>query len=86
MTRQFEVNAVATKAKPYAARKIGPTITGMVDLRETNGFVIQDLAVPGPSAADVRRVSSRPQRLSTTSNSPTAKPTGKKTSSWIRTR
>ena len=31
-----------------AAERVGPTITGMVDLRETDGMVIQDLAVPGP--------------------------------------
>ncbi|AMO22626.1 hypothetical protein GCM10027034_30600 [Ramlibacter solisilvae] len=33
-----------------AARQVGPTITGMVDLRDrdTDGMVIQDLAVPGP--------------------------------------
>ena len=56
--QQFEVNAVANEDTPPEARQIGPTITAMVDLRtpaaaalaevETSGFVIQDLAVPGP--------------------------------------
>ena len=31
-----------------AADRVGPTITGMIDLRKTDGMVIQDLAVPGP--------------------------------------
>jgi choline dehydrogenase-like flavoprotein len=31
-----------------AHRRVGPTITGMVDLRATDGMLIQDLAVPGP--------------------------------------
>lgn len=31
-----------------AAAQVGPTITGMVDLRATDGMLIQDLAVPGP--------------------------------------
>lgn len=30
-----------------AAQRIGPTITGMLDLRATDGMLIQDLAVPG---------------------------------------
>ena len=29
------------------ADRIGPTITGMVDLRKTDGMLVQDLAVPG---------------------------------------
>lgn len=31
-----------------AADQVGPTITGMVDLRKTGGMIIQDLGVPGP--------------------------------------
>ena len=31
-----------------AADRVGPTITGFIDLREHDGMVIQDLAVPGP--------------------------------------
>ncbi|WP_167772473.1 alpha/beta fold hydrolase [Ramlibacter henchirensis] len=30
------------------AKRVGPTITGMLDLRATDGMLIQDLAVPGP--------------------------------------
>ena len=51
------VNAVADEAQPVHAppasdtEAIGPTITGMIDLRDGNpqtDLVIQDLAVPGP--------------------------------------
>jgi cholesterol oxidase len=51
------VNAVADEAKPVRAppetdnEGIGPTITGMIDMREGNpqtDLVIEDLAVPGP--------------------------------------
>jgi cholesterol oxidase len=31
-----------------AGDQVGPTITGMVDLRKTGGMIIQDLGVPGP--------------------------------------
>lgn len=31
-----------------AGERVGPTITGMIDLRDTDRMVIQDLAVPGP--------------------------------------
>ena len=31
-----------------AHERVGPTITGMLDLRATDGMLIQDLAVPGP--------------------------------------
>ena len=45
------VNGVAdedTDPRPIpAADRVGPTITGMVDLRKTDGMLIQDLAVPG---------------------------------------
>ncbi len=56
--QSFPVNAVADEDTLPDGRQIGPTITAMVDLRtpaaaalagcETSGFVIQDLAVPGP--------------------------------------
>ncbi|MCP3446154.1 alpha/beta fold hydrolase [Bradyrhizobium sp. CCGUVB14] len=51
------VNAVADEARPIHAppkldaEAIGPTITGMIDLRDGNpktDLVIEDLAVPGP--------------------------------------
>lgn len=41
--------AVADEQTPAADRQIGPTITGMIDLRSgARGHVVQDLAVPGP--------------------------------------
>ncbi len=56
--QQFAVNAVADEDTLPDGRQIGPTITAMIDLRtraaatlagcDTSGFVIQDLAVPGP--------------------------------------
>ncbi len=43
------VNAVADEDSPPARRQVGPTITAMLDLRRaTDGFVVQDLGVPGP--------------------------------------
>ena len=43
------VNAVADEDLPANARQVGPTITAMVDARHgASGFVLQDLAVPGP--------------------------------------
>lgn len=49
---QVEVNAVADERTPPASRHVGPTITAMLDRREPiaagGGFVVQDLAVPGP--------------------------------------
>ena len=45
------MNGVADEDKDPSliahADRVGPTITGMVDLRETDGMLIQDLAVPG---------------------------------------
>jgi cholesterol oxidase len=44
-------NAVADETTGPLERRIGPTITGMIDLRDGNpetDVVIQDLAVPGP--------------------------------------
>jgi cholesterol oxidase len=40
------VGAVADEAVAPALRSVGPTITGMLDLRSSQGFVVQDLAVP----------------------------------------
>jgi cholesterol oxidase len=48
------LNAVADEAQAPASRGVGPTITAMLDVRdehdfsETGGFVVQDLAIPGP--------------------------------------
>lgn len=45
------VNAVANEATESSQRRIGPTITAMIDLRQGDSqtdLVIQDMAVPGP--------------------------------------
>jgi cholesterol oxidase len=47
------VNAVADETQAYDTRRIGPTITGVIDLRENNEnnkppLVIEEMAVPGP--------------------------------------
>lgn len=43
------VNAVADPDRPADQRQVGPTITAMIDQRsDSGGFVVQDLAVPGP--------------------------------------
>lgn len=42
------VNAIASEYDAPDARWVGPTITGMLDLRGSEGIVIQDMAVPGP--------------------------------------
>ena len=41
-----DVNAVADEATDPRQRKIGPTITSMIDLRGKSQVVVQDLAVP----------------------------------------
>jgi choline dehydrogenase-like flavoprotein len=41
------LNAVADEDQPLAQRRVGPTITCMIDARESAGLVIQDLAIPG---------------------------------------
>lgn len=47
------LNAVADEEQAPATRQVGPTITAMLDQRETagfgetSGFVVQDLAIPG---------------------------------------
>ncbi|HEV2430726.1 MAG TPA: alpha/beta fold hydrolase [Burkholderiales bacterium] len=41
-----EANAIAEESQRVEARNIGPTITGMLDLRP--GCVIQEIAIPGP--------------------------------------
>jgi choline dehydrogenase-like flavoprotein len=46
-----EASAVADEGKCYKQRKVGPTITGMVDLRTgqpATDMVIEDLGIPGP--------------------------------------
>ncbi|MDN3919654.1 alpha/beta fold hydrolase [Roseateles violae] len=43
-----DLNALADEAQEPAARGVGPTITAMLDQREAHGFVVQDLAIPGP--------------------------------------
>lgn len=46
---QPEVAAVADEDQHPAERQVGPTITAMVEQRSgAGGFVVQDLAVPGP--------------------------------------
>ncbi len=42
------VNAVADEANDPDRREVGPTITGMIDLRRERGLLIQEMAVPGP--------------------------------------
>jgi choline dehydrogenase-like flavoprotein/pimeloyl-ACP methyl ester carboxylesterase len=42
------VNAVADESIPLRLREVGPTITGMIDLREKDGYVVEELAVPAP--------------------------------------
>ncbi|HMN81874.1 MAG TPA: GMC family oxidoreductase N-terminal domain-containing protein [Burkholderiaceae bacterium] len=62
-------NATADECDPPAARRIGPTITGIVDLREQSGrdgqpigLVIEDLAIP----AGLRRLFEESTALSLT--------------------
>ena len=43
-----QVAGVADEDQPAQGRKVGPTITSMIDLRKPLGLVVQDLAVPGP--------------------------------------
>ena len=46
------VNAIADESESYDERRIGPTITGVVDLRREDGelppVVVEEMAVPGP--------------------------------------
>jgi choline dehydrogenase-like flavoprotein len=42
------VNAVADEASAPERRGIGPTITGMLDGRAAGGFLVEEMAVPGP--------------------------------------
>lgn len=50
--QQMEVNAVADEAVPPAERAVGPTITGIIDLRREGmrGHAIEELAIPAPLA------------------------------------
>jgi cholesterol oxidase len=46
---RVEVNAIADERDPPQARKVGPTITGIIDLRDDNEkVVIEEMAIPGP--------------------------------------
>jgi choline dehydrogenase-like flavoprotein len=45
-----EVNAVADESVAAEERRIGPTITGILDLRERHGVVVEELAIPGALA------------------------------------
>jgi choline dehydrogenase-like flavoprotein len=42
-----EVNAVAEEATAVDKRRVGPTITGILDLRRRNGVVVEEIAIPG---------------------------------------
>ncbi|MET0520035.1 MAG: alpha/beta fold hydrolase [Burkholderiaceae bacterium] len=44
----FALDAVADETQAPNARGVGPTITAMLDQRASSGFVVQDLAIPGP--------------------------------------
>jgi choline dehydrogenase-like flavoprotein/pimeloyl-ACP methyl ester carboxylesterase len=46
--QKHDVNAVSNEDIPAIQRKIGPTITGMIDRRLEDGTLVQELAVPGP--------------------------------------
>ncbi len=41
------VNAIANEKQHPANRKIGPTITGIIDCRENEGLLFEEMAVPG---------------------------------------
>lgn len=44
-----DVNAVADETDPYLDRDVGPTITGLFDLRKrSGGFAIEEFSIPGP--------------------------------------
>jgi choline dehydrogenase-like flavoprotein/pimeloyl-ACP methyl ester carboxylesterase len=46
--QRFDVNAVADEAIAVEDdRKVGPTITGILDLRKDEGIVIEEIAIPG---------------------------------------
>lgn len=42
-----EVNAVADESVAVDDRKVGPTITGILDLRAEHGIVVEEIAIPG---------------------------------------
>ncbi len=50
--RRRDVGAAADETTPPRARAVGPTITGLIDLRESGerDVVVEELAVPGPLA------------------------------------
>ncbi|HEY6640826.1 GMC family oxidoreductase N-terminal domain-containing protein [Povalibacter sp.] len=41
------VNAVAVETQAFAERKVGPSVTGVIDLRRERGVVLQEFAIPG---------------------------------------
>jgi cholesterol oxidase len=46
-----EVNAVASETTAPCKREVGPTITGLIDLRTSEGdlgYVVEEMAIPGP--------------------------------------
>lgn len=43
-----ELNAISDEEQAPGQRDVGPTITGLIDVREAGGFVVEDLAIPGP--------------------------------------
>ncbi|MCV2422293.1 GMC family oxidoreductase N-terminal domain-containing protein [Paucibacter sp. DJ2R-2] len=43
-----DLNALADEDQAPGQRGVGPTITGLIDVREAGGFVVEDLAIPGP--------------------------------------
>ena len=46
---RVEVNAIADERDPPQSRGVGPTITGIIDLRDDNEkVVIEEMAIPGP--------------------------------------
>jgi len=46
---RVEVNAIADERDPPQSRNVGPTITGIIDLRDDKEkVVIEEMAVPGP--------------------------------------
>lgn len=57
------VNAAADETVAFAERAVGPTITGIVDLRATNDCLVEDLAIPGPLGRAFEEVVSTVQLL-----------------------
>lgn len=68
-----DAGAIADEADPPERRRVGPTITGMIDQRRPaptkadlhRGYVIQELAIPGPLQRVFAEVTSAAQTLGT---------------------